>query len=186
MSAPSAPTMSRYSATARLLHWIVALMVLATIPIGTAMLQEGISRSTQDTLFILHKNGGVIILVLVLARIVWRALNPPPPLPATLPAVQRLASKVVHLGLYAALLFMAFTGYVRVTAGGFPIEMLDAIGFPRLAPRSDALADTAKALHNVGRFVLVPLILLHLGAAAYHGAIKRDGIFSRMWPPVGR
>jgi cytochrome b561 len=160
--------------------------VLATIPIGTAMVQEGIPRSTQDTLFILHKNGGVIILLLMLARIAWRLGHPPPPLPESVPPIQQLASRVVHLGLYGMLLFMAVTGYVRVAAGGFPIEMLDAIGMPRLAPRSDALAETAQTLHRYGRLVLMALVLLHVGAAAFHGIVKRDGVVSRMWPPFGR
>lgn len=181
---PATPT--RYTATARLLHWIVALMVLATIPIGTVMIQEGLARSTQDTLFILHKNGGVIILLLVLARIAWRAAHPPPPLPASVPAWQQAISRLVHVGLYAMLVFMAVTGYTRVAAGGFPIEMLDALGVPRLAPRSDSLAETAKALHHNGRLVLVALVLMHVGAALYHAILLRDGVFSRMWPPVGR
>ena len=180
---PSTPP--GYTTTARLLHWIIALMVLSTIPIGTIMLREGIDRSTQDTLFILHKNGGVIILILVLARIAWRVANPSPPLPDTVPPIQRLASRTVHLGLYAMLIFMAVTGYTRVAAGGFPIEMLDALGLPRLAPRSDSLAETAQTLHHYGRYVLVALILVHVGAALYHALVMRDGVFRRMWPPVG-
>lgn len=181
-----ATTAPRYTATARMLHWIVALMVLATIPIGTVMLQEGLARSTQDTLFILHKNGGVLILLLVLARIAWRIGNPPPPLPADVPPWQRAISQIVHLGLYAMLLFMAVTGYVRVAAGGFPIEMLDAIGMPRLAPRSDELAESAQTLHRYGRLVLIALIALHVGAALYHALVLRDGILRRIWPPFGR
>jgi len=173
-----------YTTTARLLHWIVGLMVLATIPIGTVMVREGIERSTQDTLFILHKNGGVIILLLVLARIGWRIANPPPPLPASVPPSQRLAAHVVHLALYAMLIFMAVTGYTRVAAGGFPIEMLDALGVPRLAPRSDSLAETAQTLHHYGRYVLFVLILMHVGAALFHAVALRDGVFSRMWPPI--
>lgn len=186
MPAPATRAPPGYTTTGRLLHWIVALMVLATIPIGTVMIREGIARPTQDTLFILHKNGGVIILLLVLARIAWRIAHPPPPLPASVPPIQRLASRVVHLGLYAMLLFMALTGYTRVAAGGFPIEMLDALGLPRLAPRSDDLAETAKTMHHYGRLVLIALIGLHVGAALFHAVVLRDGVFGRMWPPVRR
>jgi cytochrome b561 len=184
MSATTHPPPPGYTTTGRLLHWIVAVMVLATIPIATVMIREGITRSTQDTLFILHKNGGVIILLLVLARIGWRLTHPPPPLPATVPPIQQFAARAVHLGLYAMLIFMAATGYTRVAAGGFPIEMLDALGVPRLAPRSDALAETAQTLHRYGRLVLIALIFLHVGAALFHAVVLRDGVFSRMWPPV--
>lgn len=178
--------MAGYGTTARLLHWITVLLVLGMLPAGAIMVQQGLDRGLQDTLFIFHKNVGVIVLVLVLVRLAWRALNPPPALPDTVPALQRRVAGAVHGLLYAMLVFMAITGYVRVTAGGFPIEMLDRIGAPRLAPRSDALAEAAKTAHFYGRFVLVAAILAHIGGALHHGLIRRDGLFGRMWPPVAR
>ncbi len=174
----------RYSALTRSLHWIVALMVLATLPIGGIMVQEGLSRSTQDLLFILHKNTGVIILALVLVRIAWRLATPTPAMPATMPDWQVRAARAAHVALYGMLMVMAISGYVRVRAGGFPIEMLDALGVPSFVPRSDSLAETAQTIHRNARFVLVALILVHIAAALQH-AWKRDGVFSRIWPPVG-
>ncbi len=174
----------RYGNTARILHWVSAIMILSTIPIGAIMLREGLERSTQDLLFILHKNGGVIIFALVLARLVWRLISPPPPLPATLPDWQHPAAKLGHLGLYGMLLVMSVSGYVRVRAGGFPVEMLDAIGAPTLVPHSEALADFAQSVHAYGRFVLVALIIVHVGAAVAH-MVRRDGVMRRIWPPVG-
>ncbi|TVR44715.1 MAG: cytochrome b [Rhodobacteraceae bacterium] len=175
----------QYAQVTRLLHWIVALMVLTTMPIGVAMLQEGIQRSTQDLLFILHKNGGVIILLLVLLRIIWRVVTPKPALPTTVPQWQKRAAAGVQTALYLLLLVMAVSGYVRVRAGGFPIEMLDAVGMPTFVPRSEALADRAQAIHATARFPLAALILLHIAAGVKH-AIARDGVFSRIWPPLGR
>ena len=187
MSASRAPdrqgktTQPGYPAMTRLLHWVVALMVLATMPIGMAMLQQGIARPTQDLLFILHKNGGVIILMLVLIRIGWRLATPSPPPPAGVPAWQMSVAKLVQGALYALLLVMAVSGYVRVRAGGFPVEMLDALGLPVLVPRSDALAETAKAIHANARYPLAALIVLHVAAGLKH-AIARDGVFGRIWP----
>lgn len=175
----------RYPGMTRLLHWIVALMVIATLPIGTAMQQEGLQRSTQDLLFILHKNGGVIIFLLVVLRLIWRATHPVPPLPDTLPDWQATAARVTHWALYALLLLMTISGYVRVRAGGFPVEMLDALGLPTFVPRSESLAETAKAVHANARFLLIAFILLHVGAGLRH-LVRRDGVFGRIWPPVGR
>jgi cytochrome b561 len=79
---------------------------------------------------------------------------------------------------------MPVAGYVRVRAGGFPIEWLDALGLPTLVPRSDQLAEVAKNIHYSGSLVLAALVALHVGAALYHGMFRRDGVFSRMWPPV--
>ena len=174
-----------YGTTARMLHWITFLLVLGMVPAGMVMTQEGLDRGLQDQLFILHKNGGVILLAVVLVRLAWRALVPPPPLPAGMPDWQRQTSLWVHRLMYATLIFMALTGYLRVTLGGFPVEMLDAIGVPRL-PRSDAMAALAQRAHFLGKFLLMGLIVVHVGAAIGHAIVKRDGVFSRMWPPIRR
>jgi cytochrome b561 len=181
----SLTAVTRYPAMTRSLHWIVALMVIAMIPIGNIMTVQGLSRPVQDTLFILHKNGGVILLLLVVLRIFWRVWRPGPPLPTHMPDWQKTAAKTAHWLLYGALIVMAVSGYVRVRAGGFPVEMLDALGLPGFVPRSDSLAETAKAIHATAKFLLVALVLAHVGAALKH-LLARDGVFGRIWPPVGR
>jgi len=175
-------TSTGYKPTARIIHWIVAIMVLAMLPIGTMMTQEDLARSTQDTLYILHKNGGVILLVLMILRLVFRLVNPPPPLPLTIPAWQEKAAGLTHFILYFMLFFMAITGLVRVQAGGFPVEILDALGIPPIIPRNETVEGIAQTAHFYGRLVLVAAILVHIGAALQHGLIKKDGVFSRMWP----
>jgi cytochrome b561 len=179
MSAQPAPA---YRPAARALHWISAVLVLATFPAGVIMLQEGLSRPLQNALFMFHKNIGVVILLLVLARIAYRLANPPPPLPDSIPAVQARIAGAVHWLLYLFLIVMAVSGYVRVVAGGFPLEVWDAMGVPRLVEKSKELADQAKAIHATARFGLFALILAHVGAAVYHGVVRKDGVFSRMWP----
>jgi cytochrome b561 len=178
--------MPGYGSTARLMHWITVLLVLSTIPAGTIMVQEDITRSLQDRLFIYHKNIGLIILLLVLIRLVWRALNPPPPLPDSVPVLQQRVATATHWALYAMLIFMPVTGYVRVVTGGFPIEMLDWLGVPPLLSRNETVENIAMSLHYYGRYVLIVLILMHVGGALYHGLIRRDGVFGRMWPPLAR
>jgi cytochrome b561 len=170
-----------YRVTAKILHWISALAILATIPAGLIMVRPGIGRALQDTLFVFHKNIGVIILLLILARLVYRAFNPAPPLPASVPTWQARIASVSHWALYAMVLVMAVTGYVRVTTGGFPLEGLDALGFPRFLPRSDEIAETAKAIHATVRIPLTLLIIVHIGAALHHAVVRRDGVFNRMW-----
>jgi cytochrome b561 len=172
----------RYKAPARWLHWSVALLVLAMLPVGFLMIQQGLSRPFQNALFLFHKNTGVIVALLVLARIVYRWRNPPPPLPQALPLWQRRVSAWTHGLLYGLIVLMPVTGYIRVRAGGFPIEMLDTLGIGTLLPKSDALANAAKSLHYAGAWALVALLALHIGAALQHALIKRDGIFQRMWP----
>jgi cytochrome b561 len=176
---------TRYRGPARLFHWGMAVLVLATIPAGFIMVQDGLDRSLQNSLFLFHKNVGVLLLILVLGRLLYRWRHAPAPLPQDMPGWQRTAAGLSHGALYTLLLVMPVAGYVRVRAGGFPIESLDALGLPSLVPRSDALAEAAKAVHYYGGLAVAALIALHIGAAAYHGVLRRDGVFSRMWPPFG-
>ena len=175
-----------YSLTARLLHWGMAALILTTIPAGLIMVQQGLPHMLQDSLFIYHKNVGVLLLLLVLIRAAYRGTHPPAPLPESVPVWQRRIAGLSHLALYALLILMPVAGYIRVKAGGFPIETLDAWGVPSLVPKSKVLADSAKAVHYVAGFTIAALIVLHISAAAFHGLVRRDGVFSRMWPAARR
>lgn len=173
-----------YRTTARIFHWITAMIVLALIPVGALMVQDGLPRALQNTLFIMHKNVGTLVLILVIARLIYRWRNPPQLAHVALPRLQELAAQLTHVGLYAMLLIMPIAGYIRVRAGGFPIESLDALGVPALVPRSEALAETAKMVHYYGSYAIAVLAAMHIGAALFHGLIRKDGIFTRMWPPL--
>jgi cytochrome b561 len=177
MSTPPAA----YSAPARLMHWITAILVLATMPAGLVMVQDGLARPLQDALFVFHKNIGLVILILVAARLLYRAVVPPPPLPASVATWQRQVSAVVHGLLYLFLIVMVVSGYIRVVADRYPLEYWDAIGLPPLVPRDPALAKTAQAVHGTARFGLALLVAMHIGAALFHVIVKRDGVFGRMW-----
>jgi cytochrome b561 len=175
-----------YRTGARLLHWLMAVLVLMMLAAGFLMLQEWLSRETRNGLFIFHKNVGVLMLVLIAVRLLYRWANRPVLEPVDMPRWQQMAAHGTHLALYALLIIMPLAGYIRVKAGGFPIEGLDAMGVPSLVPRSDALAAAAKQVHYLGAFALAGVVAMHIGAAAFHAIVKRDGVFSRMWPPVAQ
>jgi cytochrome b561 len=162
----------------------MALLVLLMIPAGVVMVQPEIDRSLQNTLFVFHKNMGVLLALLVVIRLLYRWRNPPAALPGDMPGWQHRAAGVSHVSIYMLLFIVPVAGYVRVKAGGFPIETLDALGVPSLVPRSDALAEVAKTIHYLGGIALALLIAIHVAAAAHHGVVRRDGVFSRMWPPL--
>lgn len=175
-----------YGTARRLVHWGMALLILPMILAGLTMVQPGLPRALQNTLFILHKNIGSLLLFLVLLRIAIMLRSPVSPLPDSLPRWQRAAAGASHGLLYLLLLLMPLSGYIRVRAGGFPIEVLDRLGVPGLVPRSDALAEAAKTLHEVGGYALIAVLAAHIGAALRHALILRDGIWRRMWPPLPR
>jgi cytochrome b561 len=172
-----------YDTVSRLFHWLTVLLVLVMIPVGLVMAQEP-PQPWQDRLYILHKGLGPFVLLVVLLRLGWRAFHPAPPLPATVPPLQRLAAAVVHALLYAVLIVMGVSGYVFVDAGDYPTEVLRALGVPPFIPKNEPLSDAAQAVHVTCAFVLIALIAMHVSAAAFHGLVKRDGVVARMWPPL--
>lgn len=176
---------SRYGNAARLLHWLMAVLILLTIPVGLLMTQSGIDRDLQNALFIYHKNVGVCLLVMVTLRLAVRWRHPPPPVPTSLPRWQASVASTTHRVLYLLLIIVPVAGFVRVQAGGYPVEMLDALGMPFLVPRSDELADQAKSVHYWAGLLIIGFIAMHISAALLHGVVKRDGVMARMWPPLG-
>ncbi|WP_366657781.1 cytochrome b [Fodinicurvata sp. EGI_FJ10296] len=177
-----------YGTVARLFHWATVLLVLVMLAAGIAMTSEGF-EAIGDPLFILHKNLGVIIFFLVVARLIWRLTHRPDPLPDSLTPLERRVAGASHAALYALMLTMTVTGYFRVVGGGFPIELLDALGIPPLVspsttPGMEDFATTLSVIHKVTAFVFVAVIAAHVTAALNHALILRNGVFRRIWPPV--
>lgn len=174
--------LNAYRKPARILHWGIAIAVLLMIPAGLIMVTKGLPRPVQDMLFLFHKNTGVLLFPFILFRLFYRMAHPAPPLPATLPHWQQAIARLTHAGLYLLLLVMPISGYIRVRAGGYPIEMLDALSIGPGLAKNEALAQAAQGLHYLCAMILIVLVMLHIGAALYHALVLRDGVWSRMWP----
>ena len=183
MSRHEPPPGPGYGTGARLFHWGMALLILVTIPVGIAMTSEGFD-GLRDALYVTHKGLGVVILALLVLRLAWkRVAAAPPPLPHSVPPLQRRIARWTHGLLYALVGGMAVTGYLRTVAGDFPIELLDALGVPPLVGGMPALSDALSVVHAFGSYVFVAVLALHVGAALHHALILRDGVVRRMWPP---
>ena len=174
-----------YSNVARLLHWLVAASVVVQIPTGIAMTSEPLA-AWADPLYVAHKGLGVILLVLIVARIVWRLTHRPPAFPAFMPALEQRIANATHVALYAVLVIMVVSGYVRTIGDGFPIELLDALGIPPLIPENPGVASAMLVVHQFGVIVLVGLVAVHVSAALRHELVDDDPVLSRMWPPFRR
>lgn len=174
-----------YGTGARLFHWVIAVMVLMQVPIGIAMLSEPLARFA-DPLFVMHKGGGTVLLLLVLARIGWRVAHRPPPFPAYVPPRERPIAAATHVALYGLLLAMVVSGYVRTVGDGYPIELLDALGVPPLIPPMPHVAAVALVVHQFAVIGLVALVAVHVSAVLRHEWIEGNAILARMWPPFRR
>jgi cytochrome b561 len=121
-----------YTLTARVLHWITAVLVLAMIPLGVVIANEW-GGSAQNALYDLHRSIGVTIIPLVILRIIYRWTHPPLPLPADIVAMQRLAAHATHWGLYVLLIVQPFIGWIATSAYRAPIIVFGRRSGPRTA-----------------------------------------------------
>jgi cytochrome b561 len=171
----------RYPSTSKILHWLVAISVLTTVPV--AMVMDRVAQGpTQDALYNLHKSLGVLILLLMILRLINRlVVGAPIPDPA-IPPWQKTASSIVHAALYALLLAMPVVGYIANSAYGASTPFFGLFNLPAVVSQNEALSKQLFALHHWGGFLVILLVLMHVGAALYHYFVRRDNVFQRMLP----
>jgi len=171
----------------RLFHWLVVLLVLIQIPAGIAMTVSApvLEQRTIDVLYIIHKGLGAVLLVVILLRVLWRLTHRSLPMPGHWPPLERRIASATHGFIYLLLVVVPVSGYVRVIADGFPIELLDWLGVPPLLPNMPAAVSVASLVHRFAAFVLVGLVAVHIAEVLRHQLVERDGEMARMWPPVG-
>ncbi|MFT4240750.1 MAG: cytochrome b [Acidovorax sp.] len=175
----------RYTRTAMLLHWVLALALIGLLGMGLYM--TGLPFSPQRLkLYNWHKWAGITLLTLSALRLLWRATHRPPALPAAIqnamPAWQRAAHHGTHHLLYLLFFAVPLIGWAYSSAAGFPVVFLGLWQLPDFVPASKELAEAIKPWHRITAYALAGLIVLHVAAALKHQFIDRDGLLARMWP----
>jgi len=174
----------RYTSVAIALHWALAALILLNLPLG--VFGDAIEELSGASMVWLHKSIGITVLSLTLMRICWRLSHRPPRLPEDTAAWQRFISSAVHLLLYVLMLAVPLSGWLRTSAGSYPLrwfELLDVPKFP-LAHGSPE-ARFASDAHEVLAWSLALLAALHIAAALYHRLVLRDEVMRRMVPLRG-
>src|SRR5438552_13336984 len=168
----------RFPAGSRLLHWIMAPMIVAMLFIGVGMAASISAR--YELLVSIHRPLGVAIFVMCVLRIVNRFINPPPELPETLPSMQRFAAKASHIVLYALMLIMPLVGWGMLSAARYPIALYGPLRLPPILPHDLTLYARLRDLHTALAYLFFATFLVHFGPALFHGLIRRDGVFDSM------
>jgi cytochrome b561 len=171
----------RYNPVNQALHWITAVLVLATLPIAWVMVNAGETNPLVGPLFMIHKSLGVLIFLVVALRILWRGINPAPPLPWTMESWETWAARISHFLLYLVLIGMPISGYITSAASNHPVSFFGLFNLP-LLHENKPLAKQAGQFHEALAYAVYFLVGLHIGATAYHLIVKRDGILNRMLP----
>ena len=161
----------RFPLAIRLLHWTMALLIIAMLFIGAAMVST--ASPAYASLIALHRPLGIAILLLAALRLVLRFATGAPPLPADLP-------RASHILLYLAMIGLPLIGWAMLSAGGYPVRLTAGFVLPPIVPR-DALAyGLLRQTHGLIAFAFFALILGHLTVALIHGFVRRDGVLETM------
>ena len=166
-----------FNLLARLLHWSMALAILAMLFVGAGMV---VTLRHREQLLDLHRPLGIAILLLAVVRLVNRLARPTPALPADLAPIQKFAAHASHWLLYALMLAMPLIGWAMLSAGGYPIPLWGGVHLPAIAPHSASLYGVLRPLHGALAYLLFATILAHLGAALFHAWVRRDEVFGQM------
>ena len=175
----------RYDPVAVFLHWTIGLLIIGMIPLGFFMgdLPESIRFSAYD----IHKSVGITVLGLSLFRLIWRLLNAPPALPASVPAHERLIAKATHWLFYVLIVAMPLTGWLMVSASRkfptvyFGLAEVPFIPMP-MGINGKATAHQFNHYHEWLAYGALVLIVLHIAAALKHHWIDKDVVLKRMLP----
>jgi cytochrome b561 len=168
----------RFGLLSRTIHWAMAALLIAQLALGLSLdtLPPGLGSLWY---YGMHKTLGITALALVVLRILWHRISPPPAPLGPPVAWEQRAAQAGHLALYALMLALPVSGWVASSASGIDTVIFGALVLPAIAPASEAWETAGFAIHAILGKALIALLILHM-----LGAIKReiggDGTLSRM------
>jgi cytochrome b561 len=170
----------RYTRTAILLHWLLAVAIVGSFSVGLYMHELPMSP-TKLKLYNWHKWAGITILALSAVRLLWR-LTHRPPADVPMPEWQRRAAHAAHIALYVLFFAVPLAGWAYSSAAGFPIVLFGVLPLPDFVPKDKELSELIKPLHAALAFALMAVVVVHVAGALKHQFVDRDGLLRRMMP----
>lgn len=174
----------RYGVVAMALHWLMALLLSGLVGLGLYMttLPDVGFDTWKIRLILYHKQLGMLALMLVAFRWLWRIGNVLPHLVENMPDWQKVVARFVHLCFYALMLALPVTGWLMSSATGIPVSVLGLFTLPDLVAYDDRLFHTLINVHRYLGYALIVCMGAHIGAALRHHLLLRDGTLRKMLP----
>ena len=172
---------SSYGKFDKFLHWFMALNIFATL-----IFSKGMSTLSDEHKLIEYGDHGLsvtTIAICLIIRILWRAREGFPTLPTTLGEFQKLLARVVHYGLYIVFLVQISIGvFLASTTKQDFIATAYNINYSSFNLAPDSMYDTLISAHITVYWIIVTLLVLHIGAAIKHHIVDKDDVLTRMLP----
>ena len=172
-----------YGTVAMALHWIMALLLVGLIGLGlymTGLPDVGFDKR-KIQLILLHKEYGMLALVLALLRLAWRVGNVLPALVAQLPDWQKVVARFVHLCFYGLMFALPISGWLMSSASGIPVYFF-GFRLPDFIAHNEYRFQLLIDVHMWLSYALIGLIVVHAGAALRHHFLSRDNTLRKMLP----
>lgn len=168
---------SQFAYQSRVLHWLMAVMLLAMLFIGVTMVA---SLGDYHKLVAIHRPLGIMILILAVIRLINRMFTTLPPFPPTMgPWERRIASASEKL-LYTLMIALPLVGWGMLSAGHYPIVMFGPVHLPPILPANPLLYAILRKTHTILAYLLFFTFLGHLSAVLFHTLVIRDRLLHRM------
>ncbi|MGB8326254.1 MAG: YceI family protein [Steroidobacteraceae bacterium] len=177
---PLRNTTVRWGGITQLFHWGIVALVLTQFVL--ALSADGAAPARKLALLARHKSIGITILALAALRLLWRWMNPVPPLPPTLQPWERRLAHCTHIALYALLFAVPFAGWLMSSAKNYPVSWFGLVQLPNFVAPSASSFHYLNAMHHFLGYTLAGVAVVHLLGALKHHFIYRDTVLRRMLP----
>lgn len=187
-------TSARWGWVAKSFHWVTALLIAVVVSVGYVMtstyeleVTSQQMRAVNIALSKVHHTAGLLVLLLVVLRLGWRVKQITPDDPAGLAAYQRVLARLNHFLLYFLLFLLPLSGWAALSVfGELPIYFFGLDNVPSILPKLP-LGHTFGysffgRMHAYSVYVGGVVLVLHIIAALWHHAVKKDAVLRRMWP----
>jgi cytochrome b561 len=168
---------TQFALASRILHWLMAALLLSMLFIGVTMVS---SLGSYHRLVVIHRPLGITVLILAVIRLVNRMFTTLPPFPPTMSRREQWVATASERLLYTLMLALPLVGWGMLSAGHYPIVMFGSLHLPSILPANPALYAVLRKAHTVLAYVLFVTFLAHLGAVLFHTLIVRDRLLHRM------
>ena len=171
---------ARYGSVAIAFHWLMFGLVVCVGILG--LLHDSWPTKPAQRFWInIHALLGLLLWLLLFARLFWRMTHKPPAAADSGGLVARRLARLVHAALYALLFVIPVIGIVTFVYHGRVFNFgLFSVDFGIASNR--AIFHPTEEWHGYLAYALFGLAGAHALAALWHQFVLRDGLLARMWP----
>jgi cytochrome b561 len=182
---PTSESRPQFALLLRVLHWLMAALLLAMLFIGVSMVT---SLANYHTLLAIHRPLGFLILILAAVRLGTRSITGAPANPRGMSPTEAFVARTSECLLYTLFFALPLVGWSMLSAGHYPIVMFGAVHLPAILPANPELYTELRKSHTVLAYLLFLTFLAHMSAVLFHTLILRDGLLERMllWHKRGK